>query len=75
MRNAEKRAHAEDLGQICAKACEHEVGQQNLLLDLPRDVVDGAGVRQVEQGSPFRKGVACILDGSHSRVLGNETER
>lgn len=73
--NTEERAHAEDLGQVGAKTCEHEVGQKNLLLDLPRDVIHGAWVRQVEQRPPFREGVACILDRGHGGVLGHETER
>lgn len=75
MRDTEQRSHTEDLGQVCAKACEHEVGQKNILLDLPRDVIHGAGVRQVEHRPPLGERVVCILDRSHSRVLGNEAKR
>lgn len=62
MRHTEERGHAEDLGQVCAKTAEHEVGQQNLLLHLSRDVIHGARVGQVEQRPPLGERGVCILD-------------
>lgn len=63
MGNSEQRRHAKDLGQVCPEACEHEVGQQNLLLHLARDVIDGTGIRQVEHRPALgERGVKIVHD-------------
>ena len=48
VRHTEQRRHTEDLGQVCPETGEHEVGQQNILLYFPGEVIDSAGVGQVE---------------------------
>lgn len=72
VRHTEERTHTEDLGQVCAETREHEVGQQNLLLNLTRDVVHGTRVGQVEQRPPLGERSVCILEGRSSGVFREE---
>jgi hypothetical protein len=69
MRHTEQRRHAEDLGQICPETGEHEVGQENILLHFPGEVIDSAGVGQVKQSPSVGERGVCIIDGRGGRVL------
>lgn len=69
MRHTEQRGHAEDLGQICPETGEHEVGQENILLHFPGEVIDSAGVGQVEQGPSLGERGVCIVKSHGGRVL------
>lgn len=44
MRDLEERSDAESLGEICAQSGECVVCQENIALDLSRNVVDGSRV-------------------------------
>lgn len=75
VRHTEQRGHTEDLGQVCPETGEHEVGQQDILLHFPGEIIDSAGVGQIEQRPSFGESVVCIADGRGGGVLGEEGER
>lgn len=74
MRHTEQRGHAEDLGEIRPKAREHEVGQENILLHFPGEVIDSARVGQVEQCPSVGERGVCIVDGRSGGILCEEGE-
>lgn len=51
VRNLEERSHAEDLGQIGANSGEHEVGEEDIALDLSGERFYRSGVGEPELGS------------------------
>lgn len=75
MGHAEERRHAKDLGQIGTEAGEHEIGQQNLLLHLTRDVVHSTGVRQVQQRPTLRERGVKVVHDCHRGVFRKNGER
>ena len=48
MRQTEERRHAESFCQVCPETCEHKVGQQDILLHFPRDVIHSSWVGETE---------------------------
>lgn len=75
MGHSEQRRHAKDLGQVGPEACEHEVGQQNLLLHLARDVVHGTGIRQVEQRPALGERSVQIVHDRHRGIVREHGQR
>lgn len=64
----EQRRDRETLVQLGAQAGEHEVGEEDIALHLPRDRVDGAGVAEAERCSSGLEGAECVEDGVHEAV-------
>lgn len=55
MGDLEHGVHAEDLCEVGANASEHLVGEEDIALDLPGQVLYRAGVGQAELSSPLGK--------------------
>lgn len=72
MRHTEQRGHAENLGQVRPETGEHEVGQQDILLHLPGDVIQGARVGKAEGGPALGERGVCILEGRGHGIVREE---
>jgi hypothetical protein len=75
MRNLEKRVRAEALRKVRPHARKRVVGQKHIPQNLPREVLNRAGVLEAESLPPFPKRGMKGSQGSGYRVLGQESER
>ena len=73
--DTEQRRHAEDLGQVGTQAGEHEVGQKDILLHFPGEVIDSARVGQTKHRPSVGERVVCIAESRRGGVVGDKGER
>lgn len=74
MRKTEERRHAEGFCQVCPETCEHEVGQQDILLHFPRDIIHSPWVGQTESLPSLRERSVYIFDHRSDGIVRQERE-
>ena len=72
MVDLEQRCDTKHLGQVGAKAGEHQVAEEDIPLDLLGEMFDVSWVGQAELSSALREGVDCISNCGRDRVAENE---